>query len=517
MLKKHWRFVNWTFSEQYMPKENNNGKILSVFSVILFIFLMIFPSFLRIKMSLWTYPFFYMMCFNCTTYKNGFGRFERSLPVKDSFIVNNILFAVPITYVLFVTAAFGVLMLIFQALILGALFDNSIDNEIIEFMEEGVRSIDIRCFIFLIGIVAGIWFLWSLQIFYKKTSRRLTGLCGVTAILVIFAVWVSNVMRSAGVKGEYSFSEVIYVLPTVPAVAGAVLFAFVSGVYSWNRAMYLYRHDVAGQAKLRRGKGNAYDKSKMVLYSKEGKKARLFAVIGVLAIWVLVMGGILYGLHGVVGGFGGEVIDSGNGEGHVAASSPSEYDDWNSYLQREGVPEVAAGFLSDGLKQIIFPSEIKEEYISEYYAMIDGDYDYNVYESDDYDEPESSGSWDMKWARFMVADYPKDEFKKECDRLANLTYRYDYGDEEDEDEDVVENHVLVNDDDFPARTYIAVYNSSYGEYEYAIADEDTGRIIYVFLNDCISIPTDTKYKADSPYKVIPLTKRNYGKGYSIYQ
>ena len=41
MLKKHWRFVNWTFSEQYMPKENNNGNILSVFSVILFIFLMI--------------------------------------------------------------------------------------------------------------------------------------------------------------------------------------------------------------------------------------------------------------------------------------------------------------------------------------------------------------------------------------------------------------------------------------------------------------------------------------------
>ena len=76
---------------------------------------------------------------------------------------------------------------------------------------------------------------------------------------------------------------------------------------------------------------------------------------------------------------------------------------------------------------------------------------------------------------------------------------------------------MVNDDDFPARTYIAVYNSSYGEYEYAIADEDTGRIIYVFLYDCNSIPTDVKYKADRPSTVVPLTKRNYGKGYSIYQ
>ena len=516
MFVRHWKFVNWTLSEQYMPKENNNGKFLSVFSVILFVFMMVFPGFLRIKMSLWTYLFFYMLCFNCISYKNGFGRFERSLPVKDSFIVNNILFAVPITYVLFVTAAFGVLMLIFQAVILGALFDNSTVNEIIEIVGEGLRSIDVRCIIFSIGVGAGIWFLISLQIFYKKISRRLAGLCVVTAVLVIFGIWVSSVMKSAGVKGEYSFSEVIYVLPTVPAVAGAVLFAIVSGVYSWNRAMYLYRHDVAGQGKMRLGKGDSYDKSKMVLYSKEGKKARLFAAVGVLAIWVLVMGGILYGLHGVVGGFGDEVIDSGSGEVHVDSSSPSEYDDWNSYLEREGVPEVSAGFLSDGLKQIIFPSEIKEEYISEYYAMIDGDYSYNVYESDDYDEPESSCSLDMKYARFMVADYPKDEFEKECDRLSNLTYRYDYDYEED-DEDVVENHMLVNVDNFPAKTYIAVYNSSYVEYEYAIADEDTGRIIYVFIDDCNSIPTDTKYKAEKPYNVVPLTKRNYGKGYSIYQ
>ena len=56
--------------------------------------------------------------------------------------------------------------------------------------------------------------------------------------------------------------------------------------------------------------------------SKEEKKARLFAAVGVLAIWVLVMGGILYGLHGVVGGFGDEVIDSGSGE--VAGSGGAD-------------------------------------------------------------------------------------------------------------------------------------------------------------------------------------------------
>ena len=138
-----------------------------------------------------------------------------------------------------------------------------------------------------------------------------------------------------------------------------------------------------------------------------------------------------------------------------------------------------------------------------------------MYDDNDGEGPYSSETMDMEYARFMVADYPKDEFLKECDRLSNLTYKYDYGDEEDED--VVENHVLINDDNFPAKTYIAVYNSSFKDYEYAIADEDTGRIIYVFLYDCTSVPTDTKYKAERPYTVVPLTKSNFGKGYSIYQ
>ena len=513
MIKKHWKFVNWTFSEQYMPEKDNNGKFLSVFSVILFVFLMIFWSFLRIKMSLWTYLFFYMMRFNCLSYKNGFGRFERSLPVKDSFVVNNILFAVPITYVLFVAATLGVFLLIIDAAVSTVVFDSSFFKEFVEIVEEMIRATDVLCIIFSIGVIAGIWFLMALQIFYKNVSRRIAGLCVVIAVICIIAVCLSDVMKTAGVKGEYSFSEVIYVLPTVPAVAGAVLFAFVSGVYSWIRAMYLYRHDVSGQAKMRLGKGDVYDKSKMVLYSKEGKKARLFAIVGGLAIWAVAMAVLISRFDG----WGGEVVDSGSGEVHVTSSSPEEYGDWNFYLEREGVPEVAVDFLYDGQERmIIFPSEINEKYIKEYYAMIDGEYSYKVYDSDDDVGPEGSGSDSMEYARFMVADYPKDEFIKECDRLANLTYKneYDYEDEEDDD---VEKHVLVNDDSFPAKTYIAVYNSSYGEYEYAIADDDTGRIIYVFLYDCNSIPTDVKYKADILSTVVPLTKRNYGNGYSIYQ
>ena len=245
---------------------------------------------------------------------------------------------------------------------------------------------------------------------------------------------------------------------------------------------------------------------------KEGKKARLFAVVGAVIIWTIVM---LFILHNVGDILGSEVVDSGSGEVHVTSSSPEEYGDWNFYLEREGVPEVAVDFLYDGQERmIIFPREINEKYIKEYYAMIDGEYSYKVYDSDDDVGPESSGSDSMEYARFMVADYPKDEFIKECDRLANLTYKNDY---DEEAEDVVENHVLVNNDNFPAKTYIAVYNSSYGEYEYAIADEDTGRIIYVFLYDCNSIPTDVKYKAEKSSTVVPLTKRNYGKGYSIYQ
>lgn len=512
MLKKHWKFVNWSFSEPYIPKENNDGKVLSVFSVALFLFLMIFSSFLRIKMSLWTYLFFYMMCFNSTTYKNGFGRFERSLPVKDSFIVNNILFAVPITYILFVTVTLGLFLSIMSGAVQTAMFGSSFLKEIIGYMVEMIRSSDVLRIIFSISVVAGIWFLMAMQIFYKKASRKIAGQCVVIAVMCIVAVYLSGVMKSAGVTGEYKFSEVIYVLPTVPAVVVSVVFALVSGVYSWIRAMYLYRHNVTGQAMIRLGKGDAYDKSKMVLYSKDGKKARLFAAIGVLSIWVIVMAILI---RNIGNSFGGEVIDSGKGEVHYTSSSPEEYGDWDSCLEHEGVPEAAQDFLYDWSHRIIiFPSEINEEYIKEYYAKIDGDYSYKVYESENCDEPESSCSYDMRYARFLVADYPKEEFEKECDRLANLSYK---DEEYYEDEEVVENHVLVNVDNFPAKTYIAVYNSSYREYEYAIADENASRIIYVFLYDCDSIPTDIEYKAERPYTVVPLRNRNYGEGYSIYE
>ncbi|MCR5700865.1 MAG: hypothetical protein K6G76_01825 [Lachnospiraceae bacterium] len=512
MLKKHWKFVNWSFSEPYIPKENNDGKVLSVFSVALFLFLMFFSSFLRIKMSLWTYLFFYMMCFNRTTYKNGFGRFERSLPVKDSFIVNNILFAVPITYILFVTVTLGLFLSIMSGAVQTAMFGSSFLKEIVGYMVEMIRSSDVLRIIFSISVVAGIWFLMAMQIFYKKASRKIAGQCVVIAVMCIVAVYLSGVMKSAGVTGEYKFSEVIYVLPTIPAVVVSVVFALVSGVYSWIRAMYLYRHNVTGQAMIRLGKGDAYDKSKMVLYSKDSKKARLFAAIGVLSVGVIVMAILI---RNIGNSFGGEVIDSGKGEVHYTSSSPEEYGDWDSCLEHEGVPEAAQDFLYDwSYRIIIFPSVINEEYIKEYYAKIDGDYSYKVYENENCDEPGSSCSYDMRYARFLVADYPKEEFEKECDRLANLSYK---DEEYDEDEEVLENHVLIDEDNFPARTYIAVYNYAYKEFEYAIADENTGRIIYVFLDDCTSIPTDVKYEAEKPYTVVPITKRNYREGYSIYE
>ena len=514
MLKKHWRFLNWTFNEPYVSQEKNDGKVLSVFSVILLIFMMVFTGMIHAQMNMWSYLFFYLMCFGCMSYKNGFGRLEKLFPVKDSFVVNNILFVIPSAYALLFATALGLFGLIMQALMYIVMFDSSFIQGIVDALGEILRSFDVMRIIFSVSIVAGIWFLMSLQIFYRKLSRRLAGHCGVAAFYVIYAVCVSNVMKSAGVTGEYNYSEVIYVLPTAPVVAGAAVFAFVSGVYSWNRAMYLYRHDVAGQAEISYKKADTYGKSKMALYSEDGKKARIFAVVGVLSIWTLVM---FFLLHNVGRGLGGETIDSGSGEVNYTSSSPSEYGDWNSCLEREGVPESAEAFLYDGLQQmIIFPSEINEDYIKEYYAKVDGDYSYKVYESENCDEPESSGSWDMQFARFMVADYPKEEFEKECDRLANLSYKDDYDDEEYE-ENVVENHVLVDEDNFPAKTYIAVYNYSYKEYEYAIADEDCGRIIYVFLNYCESIPTDIKYKAKNHNKVVPLTKRNYGRGYSIYQ
>ena len=89
------------------------------------------------------------MCFGCMSYKNGFGRLEKLFPVKDSFVVNNILFVIPLAYALLFATALGLFGLIMQALMYIVMFDSSFIQGIVDALGEILRSFDVMRIIFL--------------------------------------------------------------------------------------------------------------------------------------------------------------------------------------------------------------------------------------------------------------------------------------------------------------------------------------------------------------------------------
>ncbi len=527
MIRKHLGYMKlWGITDVFSDMKNMDRKKRAIVCAIpSFMPLcgMMLQEFLGLKVSMWLFTFAVMLWWNITALHRGISVQAKGIPVKDSFAVKNVLFVYPMVFSVFFMVVAGGIMAGLSLLMSKIVFDDNILVELENTVIPYIRDIDPLSIVFSVSIAAGISFLISMQSFYKNNFRRTIGYVFIVSILLIGIVAFSTIMKDAGVSSDFYFSEIIYVLPRIPCTVCAVTFAFVSGIYAWKRSMYLYRHDIKGQEKMNLQSHN-YDYSNdtnRIIYSGEVRKARIVAAALAVAGVLFVIGMMIVMLKWVIiGDLGLGTSNAKNGELNVETDRPSEYTEWNKYLEREGVPEEAEFMCFDLERTLIFPEHIDEAYITEYYAKLKGKYSYEIYENDDEETDDllgASGSWNVESARFLVADYPAEEFEKECDRLAKLSYseyEEDYAD--DYEGDIPINYMLVDDDDFPGRTYIARYDIGMARYEYAITDEDSGRIIYVFLNECIDIPTDTPYKAKAFSKVVPITKRNSGSGYSIY-
>ena len=530
MIRKHLGFmklsgITGAFSNMNSMDRKKRVIVCAGTSIISF-FGFILQGFLGFKVNVWFFTFAFMLYWNIAFFYKGISVQAKGIPVKDSFVVKNVLFVYPMFFSVFITVVVGGIIAglsLLSLLMSKIVFDDNILVEFENFLIYYIRNIDPLSIVFSVSIAAGISFLISMQSFYKNNFRRTIGYVFIVSILLIGIVAFSTIMKDAGVSSDFYFSEIIYVLPRIPCTVCAVTFAFVSGIYAWKRSMYLYRHDIKGQEKMNLQSHN-YDYSNdtnRIIYSGEVRKARIVAAALAVAGILFVIGMMIVMLKWVIiGDLGLGTSNAKNGELNVETDRPSEYTEWTKYLEREGVPEEAEFMCFDLERTLIFPEHIDEAYITEYYAKLKGKYSYEIYENDDEETDDllgASGSWNVESARFLVADYPAEEFEKECDRLAKLSYseyEEDYAD--DYEGDIPINYMLVDDDDFPGRTYIALYDIAMARYEYAITDEDSGRIIYVFLNECIDIPTDTPYKAKAFSKVVPITKRNSGSGYSIY-
>ena len=509
MLKKHLKFLRLScYTALNSSDFNYDGEIKKTtvggFTALVLL-LMFFPSFVGVDMNIWSCMFSLMISYNMLFMNKGLNKVTKAIPVKDSFVVNNMLFVSPIIFLCIVFLASELSISVMIGIIFSSIFKDNPIESFLSYLRESIWGLNLMQITFAVCLMVGIWFLVSTQSFYKNKSRRIAGFVTIIIICIIGVSAEAAIMRSAGVKSEYGLSEIIYVLPEVPCVVSAVVFALISGIYAWKKCMFLYRHDVAGQAAMHKINDN-FDRfagSNKVLFSNKAKKRKVLAIIGVLLIIQIITGLSLKWL--TTGIIGSEAQDSGSGEIHIETHNPSEYADWSNYKENEKVPE-GVDFMYDRDWSTIFPNEVNTDYITEYYALVDGEYSFSIYEDDT-----SVSSWDGKVARFMVADYPADEYDKECDRISKLSYTTENAD------GYVTNHMLVDEKNFSGITYIAVYNTAFSNYEYAITNDDTDRIIYVYLNECRDIPTDVQYKAKKSSSVVPITMRNYAKGYSIHE
>ena len=505
MLKKHLKFMYYNLSQTDNTGIANNSLFFSIMIIFVLISINGIQS-MGVNVGLAWFSYIFMLLFSNTFANIRHNKLLKGLPVTDSFVVTNILLVSPMIYSFVIMVIIGVIYINYTMFSDGMVFDiNKLRQELS--LSNIARLINPFEFIFTVCIMAGVWFVIVVQGFYRDKARRETGYIIILLISVAVIVAVNFIMRSAGVKVDYDISEIIYVLPRIPCVIFSVAFAFITGIYAWKKCLYLYRYDIQGQKTIK-PQGNRTSK---FLPLKEFNRKKTTAIVVFIIIVVLVpLSIILFSNVDSV-----EMLtDSKKGAISVETKKPSEYDKWEYYFEKDGIPEC---MYEDDYRMIIFPESINDSYVKEYYACIDGKYSYEMYGKltgeDDIDS--ILYNWAVEGARFLVADYPAEEFEKECDRIANLTYSNE--DEEDEEQEVQVNHMLVDKENFSETAYIARYDYSSEEYEYALIDEKAKRIIYVFLSDCEDIPTQIQYKAKYPSKVISPKKRNFGKGYSIYQ
>lgn len=267
-----------------------------------------------------------------------------------------------------------------------------------------------------------------------------------------------------------------------------VAFAGISGIIAWRGSLKLYRADLKGQEKSVDAQDkiderfNRYMKSTL---SRSGKRQRIVMSALLILVGVLSIMGICVGLFG-----------AGNGKKvNIITSNPADYINWNCYAKEIDIDD---NLWRTG--ETIFPEDMDEEYIDEYYVKIDGEFCKDNWSS-------------ISKLRFLVATLPEEEYQKEKERLANISVSC-----YDEEVENNTNYILHDTDNFEVEAYIAVYETGL-RYEYALTDDKKNQIVYLFDSDAASeeIPTDVDFRSNALANVVPITRANTnGKGFSIY-
>lgn len=409
---------------------------------------------------------------------NADSQMIRTLPVSDAFAVASGVFGIPVFI-----AGYVIPPLLFFLLIWGSVVERGFGWISV------VRDMDIMGYLFALVTVAGIWFWVSIGAFHRDPKRRrMWYILECVVILSALAV-LSSVLKAMGIVVRFSLSDLTGVFDPAAVMSAGAVFAVGSGVIAWKWNLRLYKADVRGQAGVGDDRGQMeeqYIADINQMLSKKGRRSRSV----LLLLTVLTAAAVIMGLLGFFGFFDeSEKVD-------IVTADPLQYTEWNSYGKEMRIEEI----WEDG--EIIFPGDMNPAYIDEYYVNVHGSY-----------EKGDEVSWtSIAKLRYMVATFPEEEYRKEKERIAGLSVTCD------EDGVSGTNRVLHDTEHFVTEAYIAVYQEG-SAYEYALTDDQTCRIIYLFSIDTPlgEVPAQEEFRANAFTRVIPLTKANTEqKGYSVY-
>lgn len=476
MIKKvlsYQKMLNYNIS-----RCNQEGKFLGGFSYGIFLFIFFIGSgFTAYKSSIWTYLCLGICWMGASVIENHSSRMLRMMPVSDKFAVANMMFLFPVRIgglvVIVILGIWGILITLIEGNLNWILVGNEINMA--------------GC-LFSFMIAAGIWFWCCLGAFHKNVIKRRIWYIVEFAVYVGGIIILSEVMQHRKIYVDVTFADLTEVFPWVPTLIAGAAFAGISGIIAWHCSLKLYRADLKGQEKsidTQEKIDERFNRNMESALSKRGKRSRNIMIV-MLVLLILVL------IFSIIG------IFFGTGDGkkvNIITSDPADYKNWNSYAKEIDIDD---DLWRTG--ETIFPKDMDEEYIDEYYVKIDGKF--------------CKAQWSsISKLRFLAATLPEEEYRKEKERLANISVSCD-----DEEVENNTNYVLHDTENFNGEAYIAVYETGL-EYEYALTDDEKNQIVYLFAYDAEpgEIPTDIDFDAKIFANVVPITRANTnGKGFSIY-
>lgn len=452
MLKKIYEFQK--LNNYMLSMESRGGRNMALRIFLLFAITISMPLIsigIGMKTSFWLLLFIIVMWMGYMQMTNIRNTLIRNLPVSDKFLVANCMF---INWIQYYVMVFGVLLIMQLAgsllyILTDTKSSSAMNSSISLIYDIGFINFDsglsIIAIVFCLLVMLTIWFCFCIAMFTRNKIARAIIMIGIAVIYLAFIYSVKRGAVNKGFYGSVKLTDALQVYSVYPVMIIALVAAVIMGIVCWKYCLKKLRYDVKGQetSYINETKSiNEYNKFVQQTVGNRGdmngKRTVALIVVAVMVFAVV----ISMQKFGIIGSSDdAKEID-------IRTSSVADYDKWED---KEG--------------NYIFPESVNESEVSEYKAAKYGAID-------------TAAEWEslVKY-RYLCQRLSDDEYEAEKERVAAITVTNNskYASKH-------ENHMIHDTKHFPKEAYIAIYQPTLQEYEYALFDDEKKEITYVYCS-----------------------------------